>query len=453
MEVFMDNVLLVSSPFYRLQGSHYNGANLGLAYLSAVLEQEGIQCDLYNADFLQSDIYANQKELFAHYGDYKLIMNQTDHAIWRECVMNILAYHPTWLGFSMYTANVKAVKILSHLIKKTAPDVKIVVGGPHVTLAKGKVLEELENVDFAIYGEAEKSLLSLILQVPYRKIRGLIFRNQGQIVVNGKSPFIENLDELPFPNRNRFYIINNQRIGDRYIMTSRGCPNNCSFCASPVIWERKVRFRSVENIIQELIQMKDLGYTFIQFQDDTFTFRKSRLLNLLRRMLEEEFDFQWTCDTRLTNLDNDILTLMKDAGCIRIKAGIESGNRDILRSINKGLTPETVIEKTALIKEVGLSLTAYFMIGFPGESEEQALDTIELAKKIQADYYSLSVVAPYYGTPLYQNFISNDGYKRLKDHWEYFFHQSQELILTTGISKDTIDDFMALNEYGKGIRI
>jgi len=144
---------------------------------------------------------------------------------------------------------------------------------------------------------------------------------------------------------------------------------------------------------------------------------------------------------------------MKEAGCVRVKVGVESGSRNILKMINKRISPELILHKTNLIKKIGLSFTAYFMIGFPGETDVQVMETIELARKIRADYYSLSVVAPYYGTKLYHDFINNNGYEEIKDHWEYFFHHSKDMILTSGISKEMIDAFWSLNDYGEGTRI
>ena len=443
-------VLLVSSPFYRLMGSHYNGINLGLGYLSAVLENVGVECKMYNADFQNNENYADQRRLYNNYEDFKEIMQDSRHPIWQECIDRILAYDPQLVGFSMFTANCPAVDILSHRIKEIAPHIKTVAGGPHVSLARDIVLRECDALDFAIQGEGETSFLQLIQGRPLHEIKGLIFRHNGCVVVNPGPPFIRDIDNLPFPMRDNCYP-KGLKVESHYIITSRGCPNNCSFCASPVIWKRRVRFRSVENIVEELRLMKESGYTYIQFLDDTFTFGKKRLLHLLSMM--EALDFQWTCDTRLTCLDTEILRAMKDAGCIRVKVGIESGNKAILKKTNKGLTPELVIEKTGLIKKAGLSLTVYFMIGFPGETDIEARETIGLAKRIEADYYSLSTLAPYYGTEIYQDFIHSERHEEMKDHWEYFFHQSRDMILTTGISEKVIEDFWALNELGKGKRI
>jgi len=445
-------ILLVSPPFYRLLGSHYNGINLGLGYISTVLNQNGFQCSIYNADYVDSEYYQDQLSLIAGYDEYKRTIADINHSIWRECVQNILSYKPDFVGFSMFTANFPAVNNISSLLKQKSPDIKIVVGGSHVTLAKEIVLEEAESVDFAIYGEGEYAFLELVMGKSLKDIDGLIYRNNGKIVVNKERTFIENLDTLPFPQRTNFYP-GIQKLKTHYIITSRGCPNNCSFCASPVLWKRKVRFRSTDNVIAELRELKEQGFSYIQFQDDTFTFNKKRLLVLLDKMIREKMNFLWTCDTRLNCIDDEVLKKMIEAGCIRVKVGIESGNRDILKEINKGITPELVMEKIKLIKEYGLNITTYFMIGFPGETDQQARETVELAKKIEADYYSLSILAPYYGTSIYDDFIRSNNGKETKKHWEYFYHQSKDMIMNTDISPDVIDEFLSLNEYGKGHRI
>ena len=448
----MTKVLLVSPPFYRLQSSHYNGINLGLAYLSAILIETGIDCHIYNADFMPGHNYADQLELYNHYGDYKKTIGNPNHPIWHECVDTILSYHPDWVGFSMFTANLPTVALLARRIKQCSPNIRSVVGGPHVTLSCESVLSSAPAFDFAIRGEGEKSLPRLIKGEAFNHINGLIYRDGGRIIVNPETRFIMDLDQLPFPVRNRFFP-QGQQIETHYVITSRGCPNQCAFCASPVIWKRKVRFRSVDNIMAELDFMAEEGYRRIQFQDDTFTFRKRQVMALMRRMREARFGFTWTCDTRLNCLDEKILEAMKAAGCVRVKVGVESGNPEILRLINKDITPELVMEKTALIKSLGMSLTAYFMIGFPGETDAQAMDTIALAKGLDADYYSLSVVAPYYGTKLYRNFMDDNGYRNLKNHWEYFFHHSRDMILTSKISPGIIDQFWGLHKMAKGKRI
>lgn len=445
-------ILLVSPPFYRLMGSHYNGINLGLCYISAVLNQNGFQCHMYNADYADHKYYSDQLSLIAGYEDYKKTIADINHPIWQECVQNIFDYKPDFVGFSMFTANFPAVNNISMLVKLRLPDTQIVVGGPHVSLAKGIILKDSKSIDLAIYGEGEYTFLEVIQGKPLGDIDGLIYRKNGKIVVNNVRSNINNLDSLPFPQRTNFYP-GIQKLETHYVITSRGCPNNCSFCASPVIWKRKVRFRGIENVIAELMSLKEQGFRYIQFQDDTFTFNKKRLLGLLDRMIEERLNLSWVCDTRLNFIDAEALERMKKAGCIRVKVGIESGSREILRSINKGITPEMVIEKVKLIKEYGLGITAYLMIGFPRETDQQVEETIELARKIEADYYSLSILAPYYGTSIYDEFIKRSNGKGKKKHWEYFYHQSKDMILNANISQPVVDKFFALGKLGKGSRV
>ena len=448
----MRRVLLISPPFYRLLGSHYNGINLGLCYISSVLNQNGFECSIYNADYLDSDHYTDQIGLIEAGEEYKTAMSNIEHPIWQECVQNILNYEPDFVGFSMFTANFPAVKNVSQLLKERSPDTKIVVGGPHVSLAKEAVLEEAEHVDFAVYGEGEYTFLEFVQGKPLGEIEGLCYRENDRVVVNRERPFIENLDELPFPQSTSFYP-STHRLIKHFVITSRGCPNRCSFCASPVLWKRRVRFRTVDNVMAELRELKEQGFGYIQFQDDTFTFNKKRLMALLDGMAREKMGFSWTCDTRLSCLDAEVLGKMKDAGCIRVKVGVESGNREILGKINKGITPELVMEKIKLIKEFGLGVTTYFMIGFPGETDREVKETLELAKKIGADYYSLSILTPYYGTEIYDDFMRDNDGKETREHLEYFYHQSKDMIFDTCISPDIIKEFFELNELGKGERI
>lgn len=445
-------ILLVNLPFYRLMGSHYNGINMGLCYISSVLNKNGSICKIYNADYFDSDKYADQIKLFEGTQMFKKIHQDPDHPIWLEVVDNILGFEPEFVGFTVYSADYPAARIVSAHLKKKKPSVKIVVGGPHITVGKMIPIEETPDFDYGVVGEGEYIMKDLVSGKPLPEIPGLIWRSSGKVMLNPVVPSIGNLDEIPFPDRVNFYP-EGRHYNSHFVLTSRGCPNDCTFCASPRIWNRKVRFRSVDNVMEELRELTGRGIKFIQFQDDTFTFSKKRVLELSARIIAEGLKFEWICDTRLNCVDEEILLAMKKAGCIRVKVGIESGSRKILKLINKQITPEMAIEKTSLIRKLGLQFTAYYMIGFPEETNEDALETISLAKKIDADYNSLSIVSPYYGTEIYNDYLARNNNSALKNHWEYFFHQSKEMILTSQIDEKTIDEFLALNELSKGKRI
>jgi radical SAM superfamily enzyme YgiQ (UPF0313 family) len=445
-------ILLVNLPFYRLMGSHYNGINMGLCHISSVLNEAGNTCKIYNADYLDSENYADQVRLFEGTPMVKKIHQDADHPIWIETVDNILKFDPDYVGFSVYSADYPVARIVSAHLKKRKHEIKILVGGPHITVGKKVPLEETPDFDYGIIGEGEYSARDLMQGRDVSEIPGLIWRDGEKIVANLPVTPITDLDDLPFPDRSNFYP-EGRKYNSHFMLTSRGCPNDCTFCASPRIWDRKVRFRSIGNVIKELKELVSGGKQFVQFQDDTFTFSKKRVMEFTSRVISEGIKFEWICDTRLNCVDEEILVAMKNAGCIRVKVGIESGSRKILKQINKQITPEMALEKTALIRKIYLQFTAYYMIGFPDESNEDAHETIELAKKIGADYNSLSIVSPYYGTAIYNDFIAKNDSSTLKDHWEYFFHQSKEMVLTTKIDEKTVNEFLELNNYSKGKRV
>ena len=144
--------------------------------------------------------------------------------------------------------------------------------------------------------------------------------------------------------------------------------------------------------------------------------------------------------------------MMKEAGCIRIKIGVESGSDKILRRVHKGITRERILQAVSVIKEAEIPLTIYLMIGFPGETDRDVRATIKFAEEIDADYNSLSIVAPYYGTELYKQ-LKRNGYPFEKAHWEYFFHQSKDMILNTDLDPSMVEEFFELNNKAKGKRV
>lgn len=452
MESVSKRVLLANLPFYRLLGSHYNGLNLGLAYISSSLKAAGHESAIYNADFIDSRSYASQRDIISHKDEYLKIHREPEHPVWLETVSRILDYKPDFLGLSIFTANLRAAAIVAGHVRRLSPDVRIVIGGPHATLAGATILEEIPEADFVLSGEGEISFPKLVSGAVPASIPGLSYRDGGRIVEGRKAEPVGDLDTLPFPDRDSFHPAGNVYESNS-VMTSRGCPNNCAFCASPVIWDRKVRFRSSGNIMDELDLLKRRGVRELHFCDDTFTFNKRRLMSVLDGMIERSLGFEWICDTRLNCLDREILEKMKEAGCVRVKFGVESGSERVLREISKGITREMALEKSAVIRELGLSFAAYFMIGFPDETDGEARQTIELARSIGADYYSLSILSPYFGTDIYSRYIGQAAPERLKHHWEYFFHQNSEMLLTSKIKPETVAEFLSLNEYGKGSRL
>ena len=444
----MTRVLLVAPPFYRLMGSHYNGIHLGIAYIAAVLEQHGHAVGVYNADYANTDQYLNQTQLFGNTLSYHEILNDLAHPIWDEIRNTIAGFNPDMVGIGMMTPNFKAARNIAGIVKTIDTGIKTVVGGAHATLDPADTADAAE-FDCVVRGEGEFATLELADGKPERSIKGLSFKKNGETIHNDDRPFIKNLDELPFPARDLF-INDTEFLDPGNISTGRGCSFACSYCASPRLWHRAARFRSVENVMSELEYLaKHYPGTLVRFVDDTFSLNKRRALAICRRIIESNTGIKWVCDTRVDCLDDELLSLMKEAGCVRIKIGVESGSDRILKRINKGVTTDDMRRAVHLIKQHAIPLTIYLMAGFPGETNDDLRQTIAFAKELAPDYVSLSVLAPYYGTQIWHD-MEKQGKTFDKEHWEYFYHQSQDMIINNNLDPSILQEFFALDQNGRG---
>jgi len=471
----MAKVLLVNPPFYRLLGSHYNANSLGIAYIASYLNKRGHDAWLYNADYVSDKNYGNLKKLFQNFTNYKNYFKDTENALWHEVKDKILSFKPDWIGYTSYTANISAIKIISDKIKKANPEIKQVVGGVHATLDK-KILNTLTNIDFSIQREGEEAMTTLVENKDPTTIPGVISRKNGSLIDKGIAPVIKDIDNLPMPEREKFWGISSserKNVDVSYINTIRGCPYKCTYCASPFHWDRKTtRLRSPESVIDEMKVLKEKYWegtkfdysasanmaeketlkiednTLVYFVDDVFTVHKKRVKKLLRMMIDQKLGMRWKCEARADHLDDEICELMAEAGCERVKIGFESGSNRILSQVKKLETREDMLKGAAMLKKAGVPFSGYFMAGFPGETDDDVKQTIDFAKQVDADYYSLSVLAPYYGTELYDQLMEN-GHALDQQPWEYFFHQSPKLMVNNKISNKVMQDFLSLNDLNK----
>ena len=471
----MAKVLLVNPPFYRLLGSHYNANSLGIAYIASYLNKKGHNAWLYNADYVSDKNYGNLKKLFQNFSNYQNYFKDTDNALWHEVKDKILTFKPDWVGYTSYTANISAIKIISEKVRAANPNIKQVIGGVHATLDKN-ILKTLTSVDYSIQREGEEAMTALVENKDPKNIPGVVYRVKDSLINNGIAPVIKDIDNLPMPERKKFWGIpeeERKNVDVSYINTIRGCPYKCTYCASPFHWDRKTtRLRSPESVIEEMIHLKEHYWhatkfdysasanisekdslkiednTLVYFVDDVFTVNKKRVKKLLRMMIDKKLDMRWKCEARADHLDDEICELMAEAGCERVKIGFESGSDRILSQVKKLETRDEMLEGAAMLRKAGVPFSGYFMAGFPGETDEDVRQTIDFAKRVEADYYSLSVLAPYYGTELYDQLMEN-GHAIDQQPWEYFFHQSPKLMVNNKISQKVLKDFLSLNDLNK----
>ena len=445
-------VLLVNPPFYRLMNSHFNGLSLGLGYMAAVLSKNGYEVKIYNADYESRDNYANQKKIFEGYDNYKKILSNLNHPLWLEVKETIERYSPDIIGVTMLTGTYKSAENVGKITKELNEDIDMVVGGTHPTVLPEETIKN-EYFDYVVRGEGEYTFLDLVDGMMVEDIQGLTYVNKRRGIVNNPDrDVIEDLDSLPFPRRN-LYLGDTRYMDYGYIMTGRGCPFECTFCASKKVWRGHVRFRSPENVIEEVKQVHDKdGTKLFYFVDDTFTLNKKRTKKICELLVESDLDISWICDTRLDTIDEELLRLMKESGCVRVKVGVESGSERILKMVKKRITKKQVRETISHIKKEGIDLTIYLMIGFPTETKEEMQETLDFARELDPTYYSLSILAPYPGTEIYDDVIMS-GIKLPKEHWEYFFHQSKDMILTDNIDEALVDECLLLNDRKDKVRI
>ncbi|MGI5835865.1 MAG: B12-binding domain-containing radical SAM protein [Chloroflexota bacterium] len=321
--------------------------------------------------------------------------------------------------------------------------------GTHVTPMPRETMEPFPCLDFIIRGEPEHTFQELVdtlitkadrgdglggvtswedveptqelIAHRLSSIEGLVWRRDGEIVVNPDRPFIPNLDDLPLP-LHRLLPLDRYRVPlfdgpYSFVVTSRGCPGGCRFCIKHVSYQGSVRTRSPENIQQELWELSRLGVRNVHMYADLFTADRDQVVGLCRRLIEEGPKLRWTCNSRVDMVDPEMLRLMGQAGCWWVSWGIESGNREILRRARKGIDPEKVERALRWAREAGIKNWGYFIIGLPGETESTIRETISFAKSLPLDLALFHIAAPHPGTPFFFEVMEN-GWFRPGTCWE-----------------------------------
>jgi anaerobic magnesium-protoporphyrin IX monomethyl ester cyclase len=254
-----------------------------------------------------------------------------------------------------------------------------------------------------------------------RRIKGLVWRDGSEIVVNPDRPFIRHLDDLPLPRHDLLplekYRAPLVRGPYAFVVTSRGCPGGCRFCIKHVSYGGSVRFRSPENVLAEMELLASLGVRSIHMYADLFTVSREQVVGLCELILERGLRLRWTCNSRVDFVDPEMLRLMGRAGCWMISWGIESGSREVLRRARKGIELEQVERALQWSREAAIRNWGYFIIGLPGETEETIQETIRFAKRLPLDLVLFHIAAPYPGSPLFFDVVEQ-GWFRPGTRWE-----------------------------------
>lgn len=252
-------------------------------------------------------------------------------------------------------------------------------------------------------------------------IKGLVWRHSQEIVINSPRPFISDLDLLPMPRHDLLPLKRYQAplVGGPYafIVTSRGCPAGCRFCIKHVSYGQSVRWRSPENIIEEISYLVSLGVRDIHMYADLFTVNRDHVISLCEGIRREKLPIRWTCNSRVDFVDEEMLRAMAQSGCWMISWGIESGSEEMLRRMHKGTTLAMVEQALRWAKQAGIKNWGYFIIGLPGETEDTIRQTIAFAKRLPLDLALFHIAAPHPGTPFFFEVVEN-GWFRSGTRWE-----------------------------------
>jgi len=345
-----------------------------------------------------------------------------------DLINQINKLRPEAIGISILTPNyTKAIETIN-AIKESIENVKIIVGGPHVTIFPKETLEKNEKIDYGVIGEGEITIVELLNAIESKKnvnkVEGIVYRIKKSIKLTSPRQYIRNIDDIPKPARelldmNKYKPAPTyyKRLPSYIILTTRGCPYRCSYCSK--VFGSVYRFHSVERILEEINELITRYNTKeIIFRDDTFTVNKKIVTNLCNELINKGINkkIKWTCMTRVNLVDEEILQLMKRAGCWSIHYGIESGSQRLLDLIQKDITIEQIKNTVKWTKSAGIEVKAFFMIGLPTETKEETLQTLKFMKELDVDWVQVTITVPYPGTKLFE-IAKSDGTLK-STNWE-----------------------------------
>jgi len=312
------------------------------------------------------------------------------------------------------------------IAKQVHPQTVTMLGGSHGSFWDENALDEYPSLDIVVRREGEATFIELLdklqSKTSFNNILGITFRSkEGKITRNPDRPFIEDLDSLPFPAHHLLPLETLKRMGKVLfpLITSRGCVYWCDFCSTVRMFGRGYRMRSPKNVVDEMEMIHNkYDVSQVTFYDDAFTVNRDRVLKICEELRTRKLEIAWDCGTRVDMVDRKLLKTMRDAGCIAVWLGVESGSETILGAMNKSikLNQTRLAYKTA--HEVGLMTIANTVLGFPGETEQTARETINFVKELNPDDVGFYVATPYPGTPMYEQ-VKKNGWLRVTDFDKY----------------------------------
>lgn len=350
--------------------------------------------------------------------------NKTD--IVNKIIKRIKENKPKIIGITSLSPDVKDVLDMSKSIKQEC-EVIIVVGGVHATVCPHDFIYKNSPIDYAVIGEGEETMLELIQKISSHEeisqIKGISYFKEKMITTESR-PHISNLDNLPFLpydlidmkyySRPQTSIIRPLFLSGFYLFTGRGCPYDCSFCVNKNVWKKKVRFRSCKNVVDEIEYLvKTYEIDGIYIIDETFALKKERVIAICNEIRKRKLDIIWGCQTRVNTITDEMVKAMKQAGCVQIDFGVESGSQKVLDGLSKGITVEQIKRAFNICQKYKIRTFANIMLNTVDETEDDVKKTIDLCDEIKPDVCSYAIMTPFPGTDIYSKIkpLSIDEYQ------------------------------------------
>lgn len=358
--------------------------SLGIASIAGYVREQGFSVKMVDAPALKISLEKFEEYLKKEFRDIE----------------------PEFIGFTGSTSFIKNAYEMAETCHRLFPNAKIVFGGAHTTALPEEILSK-PFVDIAVIGEGELTFFDILSKKELSDIKGICYRENGDIRRNLPQERINNLDKLPYPAydllpMDKYFPAKGtyKRLPAMSMLTARGCPGTCTFCNK--VLGLKIKYRSAESLIKEIKYLiEKYGIKQIMFYDDTFTTFKDNVRKFCELVLAEKIDITWCCFSRVDYVDEELLKLMKKAGCHQIMYGIESGDEQILKNIKKRIDLDKVKKAVKWTKKAGIDCRGAFMIGNPGETSKTVKKTLKFAIDLDVDIAIFNITTPYPGTEMF----------------------------------------------------
>jgi radical SAM superfamily enzyme YgiQ (UPF0313 family) len=389
---------------------------LGILYVASTLIRDGFDVRVFDTLYESTDVVMDELRQF----------------------------QPDLIGVSFLTTEFKLTSKWIAAMREVCPNATLFGGGAHLSSGVGDRAAGQLGLDFAVYGEGEVTALDICRRLrdgrDYRDASGIIYRDDtGRMVKNCATPLVDDLDTLPHPARHLLrrekYLTPPGHIrsffsnGTLTAFTSRGCNAHCTFCDTHILFGRSVRRRSVKNVMEEIEDARrHFDFDSIYFMDDTFTLNQRWVYEFCDEI--KRTGLAWGCETRVTSVNEPLLQAMKDANCVQVDYGVESGSPKVLKGMKKGITRELVVKAFDTTRKVGIRTFATFMVGLPEELEDDVEQSISLVKRIKPNFIHVTIATPLPGTELWDIAIEKGWIEEAKcEELEWDFVNTEEPVM------------------------